>query len=57
MKMETLKQRLQNGERVELRCFEHGDYVIHLTKGPPILFDNKVTERADKVIEEFTQLS
>jgi hypothetical protein len=56
IKMENLKQRLMNGETVKKRGFEHGDYVIHLTNEPAILFDDNCKNRADKVLQEFHQL-
>ena len=55
LKMENLKQRLKNGEKVERCGFENGEYVVHLSKEPTIAFDDNVKDRADKIIKEFGQ--
>lgn len=50
MKLENIKQRLLNGEKVKNTRLENGSYIVQMTNGPEVTFDDNYKEIVDKTI-------
>lgn len=52
VKLESVKQRLMNGEKVKTAGMKHGDFVVQLTNGPEITFDSNYRQTVENTIEK-----
>ena len=52
MKLENVKRRILNGERIKSQKTENGEYKIQLTNGPETTFDDDYKPTVDKTIEK-----
>lgn len=50
MKLENIKQRLLNGEKVKSTRVENGNYIVQMTNRPDVTFDDNYKEIVDKTI-------
>lgn len=52
MKLENIKSRMMRGEQVKSTRTENGEYIVQMTNGPEITFDDNYKPQVDKTIEK-----
>jgi hypothetical protein len=52
IKLENIKNRLLNGEKVKSTKVLNGEYVVQLTNGPEITFDDNYKETVENTINK-----
>lgn len=50
MKLENIKQRLISGEKVTSTRVENGNYIVQLSNGPEVTFDDNYKPTVDNTI-------
>lgn len=55
-KITNLQSRIKKGTRLTQTSHEGGNYVIHLTTEPPIVFDAKDETKVNQILHDLDQI-